>query len=183
MTLGSWFKEYVYFPLGGSWGGTLKTFRNLLVVWLLTGIWHGANWNFALWGMILFLLIAVEKAGLKRLLDRFRVIGHLYMMAVIPLTWAVFVHTDWGEMRLFFMRLFGTGAAEGSVFAGDYLKYGREYGAHLLLCLLFVTRIPQKIWRCLSHTYIGQLVLVGIFAGVVYCLYLGMDNPFLYYQF
>lgn len=183
MTLGSWFREYVYIPLGGSREGIGKTYRNLLIVWVLTGVWHGASWNFALWGLALFGLIALEKAFLQKWLERFSLMGHLYMAAVIPLSWAIFAHEDWNSMFLFFQRLFGAAGDTGTVFAGDFLKYGREYGLHLMVCFLFVTRIPEKIWKKLSVTYVGQMALVGIFAGVVYCLYQGMDNPFLYYQF
>lgn len=182
MTLGSWFREYVYIPLGGSRNGTGKTYRNLAIVWLLTGIWHGASWNFALWGMVLFGLIAVEKAFLKRWLDRFPLLGHLYMTAVIPLSWAVFAITTWDDLTLFLGRLFGVGGITLG-FAGDWFKYMQEYGVLLLVCLLFITRIPQKLWGRLAGTGIGQVVLTGIFAGAVYCLYLGLDNPFLYYQF
>lgn len=183
ITLGSWFREYVYISLGGNRGGRFKTYRNLFIVWTLTGIWHGASWNFAAWGLLLFGLMALEKAGLKRVLDRHKWLGHLYMLAVIPLSWAVFAHTEWEQLCLFFSRLFHFGDAAGKVFVGDYLKYGKEYGACLLLCILFSTRISQKIWRKLRGTYIGQFIIVGIFACVVYCLHIGMDNPFLYYQF
>ena len=183
ITLGSWFREYVYIPLGGNRGGKMKTYRNLFIVWILTGIWHGASWNFALWGMCLFVLIAVEKAGLKRILDRYRLLGHLYMLAVIPLTWAVFALDKWDQMVVFFRRLFGAASLDGYVYAGDYIKYGKEYGILLLLCFLFITRIPQTLWRKLKRTYIGQIILIGIFVSVVYCLYIGLDNPFLYYQF
>lgn len=183
MTLGSWFREYVYIPLGGNRGGRLKTYRNLMVVWLLTGIWHGAGWNFALWGMVLFGLIAVEKAGWKKITEKYKIIGHFYMMLAIPLSWAVFAHSDWLQMSAFFQRLFGIGENTGYVYAQDYVKYGREYGVWLFFCLFFTTRLPQKIWRKLKGTYTGQMVLAGIFAAVIYCLYIGLDNPFLYYQF
>lgn len=183
ITLGSWFREYVYIPLGGNRGSKAKTYRNLFIVWLLTGIWHGASWNFVLWGLLLFVLIAVEKAGWKHVLDRYRLLGHLYMMVVIPLSWAVFAHNEWGKLTCFFGRLFGVGEVTGCVYTGDYIKYGREYGLCLLLCLLFTTRIPQKLWKRLKRTYTGQIILAGIFVGVVYCLYIGLDNPFLYYQF
>ena len=146
ITLGSWFREYVYIPLGGNRGSRGMVYRNLLMVWLLTGIWHGAGWNFVLWGIILFILIAVEKAGLKKWLDKYRALGHLYMAAVIPLSWAVFAHPQWQQLVLFFRRLFGQAAGNGIVFAGDYVKYGKEYGIYLLICLLFSTRLPQKIW-------------------------------------
>lgn len=183
ITLGSWFREYVYIPLGGNRGSRLKTYGNLFIVWLLTGIWHGAGWNFALWGILVFILIAVEKAGLKQMLERFKLLGHLYMMAVIPLSWAVFAHSQWDQMLYFFRRLFNLGEITGHVYAKDYIKYSKEYGLCLLLCLLFTTRIPQKIWKRLRRTYLGQIILVGIFVCVVYYLYIGLDNPFLYYQF
>ena len=106
ITLGSWFKEYVYIPLGGNRGSKAKVYRNLFIVWLLTGIWHGAGLNFVLWGLILFALIVLEKAGLKKLLDKWRLLGHAYMVVFIPLTWAVFANSDWQQMILFFKRLF-----------------------------------------------------------------------------
>ncbi len=183
ITLGSWFREYVYIPLGGNRGSKAKVYRNLFIVWLLTGIWHGAGLNFVLWGFILFTLIAVEKAGLKHILDRYKFLGHLYMAAVIPLTWAVFANSSWEQLVLFFKRLFGIEVASGHVFAADYIKYGKEYGVYLLLCLMFCTRIPSRIWEKIKHTYAAQIILVVIFVGVVYCLYKGLDNPFLYYQF
>lgn len=183
MTLGKWFREYVYIPLGGNRKGTFLTYRNLLIVWMLTGMWHGSSLNFCLWGLLLFCLIAIEKAGLKRILDRFRLLGHLYMCLVIPLSWMVFAHTDIAQMKLLFTRLFGIENPAGVIFQGDYLKYGREYGIYLLLCALFVTRIPQYIWEKLRTTYIGQILLTGIFVASVYFLYQGLDNPFLYYQF
>ena len=82
MTLGSWFKEYVYIPLGGNRKGIARTYLNLFIVWMLTGIWHGADWNFVLWGLLLFILIAVEKAGLGDFMEKHRVIGHIYMIVL-----------------------------------------------------------------------------------------------------
>ena len=183
ITLGSWFNEYVYISVGGNRGSKAKVYRNLFIVWLLTGIWHGAGLNFVLWGLILFALIVLEKAGLKKLLDKWRLLGHAYMVVFIPLTWAVFANSDWQQMILFFKRLFDMGGTAGSLFAEDYMKYGKEYGLYMLVCLVFITRLPSKIWSKIKDTYVGQIVLIGIFVAVVYCLYIGLDNPFLYYQF
>jgi len=183
ITLGSWFREYVYIPLGGNRCGKWKTLRNLFIVWLLTGIWHGASFNFALWGVLIFVLIAIEKAGFQKILEKYRVLGHLYMVTVIPFFWAVFAISDGADLIAFISRLLGVTVSDSVVFAGDFLKYGREYGLIMVICLLFIIRIPQRIWEKLRETYVGQLVLAGIFAGAVYCLYMGMDNPFLYYQF
>lgn len=183
MTLGGWFREYVYIPLGGNRRGMGRTYLNLFLVWLLTGIWHGAGWNYAMWGVTLFVLIAVEKAGLKKILDKYRLLGHIYMIFIIPLSWAIFANTSWEQMVLFFKRLFGAGNTTGYLYAGDYLKYGKDYGICLALCLLFSTRIPEKIWSKAKGSYVGKLALIGVFVGVIYYLYIGMDNPFLYYQF
>ncbi len=183
MTLGSWFKDYVYIPLGGNRAGKAKMLRNMLLVWLLTGVWHGAGVNFLLWGMLLFVLIAIEKAGLKQWLDKYKAAGHVYMAAAIPLTWAVFANADWNQLVIFFQKLFGINAVTGGVFSGDYIKYGKEYGAYLLLCFLFCTRLPQKVWGKFKNSYAEAVVLTGIFLGAVYCLYIGLDTPFLYNQF
>ena len=131
----------------------------------------------------MFALIALEKAGFQKLLDKCKVLGHVYMAAAVPLTWAVFANSDWQQMILFFKRLFGIEALTGQLFAADYVKYGKEYGLYMLVCLLFITRLPQKVWAKMKDTYVGYIVLIAIFVSVVYCLYIGLDNPFLYYQF
>lgn len=183
ITLGSWFREYVYIPIGGNRIGKLRTYINLFVVWIMTGIWHGASWNFVLWGVLLFILIAFEKAVWKNVFERYKVIGHIYMMVVIPISWAVFAHSEISQMICFFKRLFQIGVTSRYVYSGDYVKYGKEYGIVLLLSLFFTTRVPQKLWKRIKNTYTGQFILIGIFVGAVYCLYIGLNNPFLYYQF
>ncbi len=100
-----WFREYVYIPLGGNRNGTLDTVRNLLAVWLLTGIWHGAGYNFVLWGVILFLVILLEKLFIGKYLEK-TPLAHAYMIILIPLTWAVFAVGDTDELSAFFSRLF-----------------------------------------------------------------------------
>ena len=123
ITLGSWFREYVYIPLGGNRCSKARNLFNLLFVWLLTGIWHGAGYNFLLWGFILFLLIATEKYLTGKFLNSHPAIGHIYMILIIPLMWAVFAVSDMRELGILFTRLFpffGTGAL--SVFKYDFLK-------------------------------------------------------------
>lgn len=184
MTLGGWFREYVYIPLGGNRGGFAKTVRNMFVVWLLTGIWHGASWNFVLWGLLLFVLLFVEKAGLGKVLERHKVLGHIYMILWIPLSWLVFVITDLSQLGIYLQKLFPFFGSTGTVlFQGDYLKYGKTYGIYLVLGILFATGVQEKLLKKNKNRLWVILLLLALFWASVYCMYLGMDDPFLYFRF
>lgn len=185
MTLGTWFREYVYIPLGGNRNGKHRTIRNMLAVWMLTGIWHGASWNFILWGLFLFLIMFIEKSVLKEILDRRRVLGHLYMIFMIPISWLIFAVQDMSQLGLYFTRLFSfiTGSKGINVFPGDYIKYGRSYGILLLTCIIFSTPLPRRVFEKAKNKPIGTLMLLTIFLVSIYCLYKGMNDPFLYFSF
>lgn len=184
ITLGSWFREYVYIPLGGNRRGALLTFRNLLAVWLLTGFWHGASWNFIIWGLLLFLIMSIERLGLLRVLERRRVIGHLYMMLTIPLTWLVFAVTDVRQILLYFQRLFPFLMKQSLFyFSGDYLKYGKLYAVSIAAGLLFMTDFPYRIYNRHKYSLVTAVVLLAVFWACVYCIRIGMDDPFLYFRF
>lgn len=184
MTLGGWFREYVYIPLGGNRGGFAKTVRNMFVVWLLTGLWHGANWNFVLWGLLLFVLLFVEKAGLGKVLERHKALGHIYMILWIPLSWLVFVITDLSQLGIYLQKLFPFFGNAGTVlFQGDYLKYGKTYGIYLVLGILFATGVQEKLLKKNKNRLWVILLLLALFWASVYCMYLGMDDPFLYFRF
>ena len=184
MTLGGWFREYVYSPLGGNRGGFAKTVRNMFVVWLLTGLWHGASWNFVLWGLLLFVLLFVEKAGLGKVLERHKALGHIYMILWIPLSWLVFVITDLSQLGIYLQKLFPFFGNAGTVlFQGDYLKYGKTYGIYLVLGILFATGVQEKLLKKNKNRLWVILLLLALFWASVYCMYLGMDDPFLYFRF
>lgn len=185
ITLGSWFREYVYIPLGGNRKGTARTIFNLFVVWLLTGIWHGASWNFVLWGLVLFFFIFIEKLCLKKYLDRYRWLGHLYMLLLIPLSWAVFAITDIKQLGIFLGRLFPfLGSEPINVFEQDYIVNLQSFGVLLLVCFIFSTPIPRRIFTVIRRNpLIEALILIAIFAGSLYCLFIGLDDPFLYFRF
>lgn len=183
MTLGGWFREYVYIPLGGNRGGFAKTVRNMFVVWLLTGLWHGASWNFVLWGLLLFVLLFVEKAGLGKVLERHKALGHIYMILWIPLSWLVFVITDLSQLGIYLQKLFPFFGSTGTVlFQGDYLKYGKTYGIYLVLGILFATGVQEKLLKKNKNRLWVILLLLALFWASVYCMYLGMDDPFLYFK-
>ena len=184
MTLGGWFREYVYIPLGGNRGGFAKTVRNMFVVWFLTGLWHGASWNFVLWGLLLFVLLFVEKAGLGKVLERHKALGHIYMILWIPLSWLVFVITDLSQLGIYLQKLFPFFGNAGTVlFQGDYLKYGKTYGIYLVLGILFATGVQEKLLKKNKNRLWVILLLLALFWASVYCMYLGMDDPFLYFRF
>lgn len=184
MTLGGWFREYVYIPLGGNRSGFAKTVRNMFVVWLLTGLWHGASWNFVLWGLLLFVLLFVEKAGLGKVLERHKALGHIYMILWIPLSWLVFVITDLSQLGIYLQKLFPFFGSTGTVlFQGDYLKYGKTYGIYLVLGILFATGVQEKLLKKNKNRLWVILLLLALFWASVYCMYLGMDDPFLYFRF
>lgn len=184
ITLGSWFREYVYIPLGGNRRSMPRVYFNLFAVWLLTGFWHGAGWNFIIWGLTLFLIIAVEKAGLKKILDKIRPLGHIYMILLIPLTWLIFAVTDMGQLGIYFQRLFDfAGTGSDTVFEGDFSKYLDMYGWLFGICLVMCTSIPARLFEYIKDKLAGAVILFAIFWGSVYCLYIGLNDPFLYFRF
>lgn len=183
ITLGSFFRDYVYIPLGGSRGGMPETLRNLLAVWVLTGLWHGGSVNFLLWGLALFLLIAVEKIGLGKLFARFSLLGRCYTLILIPVTWVFFALTDLGQLGLYLERLFPFAGGGIAVNPNDIWKYLGMYWHYLLLgvlwCIPFVSRFLQKHRR---HPLV-VLLTAAVFWLSVYCLVSMESNPFAYLKF
>lgn len=184
MTLGSWFREYIYIPLGGNRCGTLRSILHLLIVWLLTGIWHGAGYNFILWGLLLFVILLIEKLWIGRFLNQKPVLGHIYMIFLIPVTWAVFAVTDIRELGILFTRLFPFfGQGVWSLFRYDYRKYLAQYYPFLLTGLLFSTRLPYYLLKKIKNRFVLFLMLAVIAVASLYCMYRGFDDPFLYFRF
>lgn len=184
MTLGNWFKEYLYIPLGGNRNGTIATVRNLFIVWLLTGLWHGAGYNFILWGVSLFVIIFIEKFFIGEFLNKNPVVARLYMLILIPITWSVFAIEDIGQIGVFFTRLFPFfGQGVWSTFRYDYLKYLKLYYPFLIVGTLFSTRLPYNFLKRIKSRAFIVLLLFMIFTASIYCMYRGFDDPFLYFRF
>ena len=183
ITLGTWFRNYLYFPLGGSRCSRGRMIFNLLVVWLATGLWHGAHLNFLLWGLGLFGILTVEKLWLKKYLDRWPVLGHLYMLVLIPLSWAVFSVSDLGQLGAYFGRLLPLFSHTAAAFPLDFLKYGKTYGAFLVLGLVCSTSLPAYLYRRLKGTWAGAVILAVLFWLCLFCLSKGMNDPFMYFRF
>lgn len=183
MTLGSWFKEYVYIPLGGNRKGSGRTVFNLFVVWGLTGLWHGAAWNFVLWGIVFFLLISLEKRTYGKWLEKSRVLGHIYTMLLIPATWVIFAITDMGQLGGYLCNLAGYHREDILVGTTQLLRYLKEYGILLIACVIFATPLPAKLYWKWKDRWFMVLILLGIFWWSVREIISGSNNPFLYFRF
>ena len=182
ITLGKWFLDYVYIPLGGNRRGKWLGLRNLLIVWILTGVWHGATPNFIFWGLFIFSMIAIEKLWLGQHLEKGRIWPHLYLVNTIMLSWMLFAITDLSQIACYISRLFPFfgGAA---VSAADALRLGKQYGLFLLLGSFLSTSWFVRWWDKIRQTKWGTMLLFLAFWLVVYCLSAGLNDPFLYFSF
>ena len=186
ITLGAWFRDYVYIPLGGNRVNVPRHMFNMLVVWLFTGFWHGANWNFLLWGLFFFVLLVIEKYLTRNALERVPILGHAYMALVIPLSFLIFELSDLHQIAVYLERLFPFLPGEAAYVAeGDWLLALPAYGIPLLVGLIFCTSWPRRLYDRMKDTIWGSLLLLAIFWGSVYFLYIMRDatNPFKYAGF
>ena len=179
ITLSGWFRDYVYIPLGGNKLGIRKQLRNLLIVWLLTGIWHGAGWNFIAWGMYYFILLVIEKLWLLPHLKKGRIWPHIYTLVLVVFGWGMFVSGEKGVgLMLLLDRLF---CFRSGV---SVLYFLRNYGVILAIAVLCCTSLPEKCWSWMEkHTGV-QVAVLGILLAVSVCYLVGTTNsPFLYFNF
>ena len=184
ITLGNWFKEYVYIPLGGNRNGTIATMRNLLLVWLLTGIWHGAGYNFLLWGAFLAFVIIIEKLFLGKFLENHKIISHIYMILLIPLMWAIFSIEDFDSLKLFLGRLFPLSIESfKGPFPLDFLTPLKDYWYFFIIGFILSTKKPFELFKRINNQYVIMTISAVIFVGSAYCMYKGFDDPFLYFRF
>lgn len=184
ITLGKWFREYVYIPLGGNRRGKLRTFFNLTVVWALTALWHGADYNFLIWGGALLVFLGMEKLFLGNWLNRSRILGHLYVLFVVPLTWMAFAISDIRQLGIYFTRLFPFLNQTGRVLDRlDYVKYLSDYWPLFLLGIFFSTPIPAAFYKVFGKKWIGSIAVVGMLLLSIYYLTVSTNNPFMYFNF
>ena len=181
MTLGRWFKNYIYIPLGGSKNGMFKLILSTFAVWLFTGLWHGADWNFVIWGLGLFAIIMIEKFFIKEYLDKYPWLGHTYMLILIPVSWTVFAVSDLSKLGQLLNRMFVY--KNSGFFAGDYVKIVTSYWYLYLAGILFSTTLPKKIAEKNKIKFIENIVVIGIFWLSIYCLCTQANDPFMYFQF
>ncbi len=183
MTLGTWFRDFLYIPMGGSRKGNVRTVVNLLVVWILTGLWHGTTLNFLLWGVILGLLIIWEKFAVKDLMKRYPVIGHFHVLVLIPLTWVIFAIPDMKLLGVYFTRLFPFFGGGAHVNSGDFLKYLNTYWGLLLAGALLCMPPVYRIFVKKRNTPVMTVLIAALFWVCVYYMSVASSNPFMYFNF
>ncbi|MEF9983140.1 MAG: MBOAT family O-acyltransferase [Oscillospiraceae bacterium] len=178
MTLGSWFREYVYIPMGGNRVTPLRRTFNLLIVWAATGIWHGANWNFLIWGLFFFTIIVIEKQFIGDFLAKHKVFSHIYVIFLLLISWSIFALTDFSTLTLFISRLF---SFKGGT---DWVYYLRNYAVTFIIAGIFSTPWLKKYYEKLKpQSPIAIIMFAGIFLVSVAYLVDATYNPFLYFRF
>jgi alginate O-acetyltransferase complex protein AlgI len=181
VTLGAWFREYLYIPLGGNRKGSLRTILNLAVVWLFTGLWHGVGGNYLLWAGFLFLLIVNERLWLGKLLGKCRILSHVYVVFMVLMSWLPFAVGNWQALLAFLGRLFCFSGAP--INPSDYIVWGSSYAGLLIVGAVFMTPLPEKLWRKIRGHWISDIVLFVLFWVVVYYISTAAQDPFMYFQY
>lgn len=190
MTLSSWFRDYVYIPLGGNRVSTLKHIRNILVVWMLTGLWHGASWNFIIWGIYFGVILIIEKYYLNKVLEKLpRVIRNIYAMFIVMISFIIFSSDDISSALVAIKGLFSFSSLK---FSNDFIIYYiRSYGVILIgglvLCTPLIKNVINKLRENKILNYIINIfeviILVLILVVITSMLIDSSYNPFLYFRF
>lgn len=186
ITLSSWFRDYVYIPLGGNRKGFAKQIRNILIVWFLTGAWHGASWNFILWGLYFGVILILEKLIVLKLLDKCgKVFSHIYAITLILMGWVIFAFEDLQKIGAYFGAMFNV----GNFVNNEALYYLRNYGLIAIIGIICSTMIMKKFLNKLdkSNKMVVKIIEVLFYIGIlVLCtasLVTDTFNPFLYFRF
>ena len=187
ISLSTWFKEYVYIPLGGNRKGLLKQYRNIAIVWFLTGFWHGANWNYILWGVYFGVLLMLEKTFLLKALNKIpKFFGHIYALLMVAVGWLIFFFTDMSAGWSVFASMFG---GAGAVFTTSTVNYEILRNLLLLaLCAIGSTPYPKKLYYYLVNRFKAVEYMSPVFtcSSFLLCTAYMVDStfsPFLYYIF
>ncbi len=188
ISLGVWFREYVYIPLGGNRKGLPRQILNLFIVWFLTGLWHGAGWNFILWGLYFFVLLVIEKLFLLRLLDRLpKLIGHIYTLLCVFFSWVIFANDDITVLSEYVKSLF----FKYGFCSADARFYLMNFLAVFIAGILLSTPYPKKVFKLLlsrvksekARFALKLALCVIVFAASFICIVSSGYNPFLYFRF
>ena len=183
ISLSSWFKDYVYIPLGGSRVNILKNIRNILIVWILTGFWHGASWNFIFWGLYYGILLLLEKFVLKKYIDKLPdFVKHIYTIILVFIGWMIFAFDDSKYLFGFIKALTSNKFVDSA-----FLYYFKNYFLILVIATVFSLPVYPKVKEKMNNTIFTSLLSISIYVilFIVTLSYLVSDtyNPFLYFRF
>ena len=187
ITLSTWFKEYLYIPLGGNRRGLARQALNLLIVWTLTGFWHGAGWNFVMWGLYYFAILFIEKLFLLKALDKLpRLFRHAYALLLIVIGWVIFASDDVSVMLPYLGSMFGANGALGGMDVYTLLTRA----ALMVICCVASTELPRRLFvtaagkmnEKAAFTVKSALTLTLLALSVVFLIG-DSYNPFLYFRF
>ena len=187
MSLGQWFRDYVYIPLGGNRCSKARWILNIVFVWFLTGFWHGAQWNFALWGLYFALLLIIEKMWLGHLLEKNAIIGHVYLCIIVVIGFVLFNASSLFDAAEYIGAMFGWG--KYPLVSAEFIYYMKSYVLILVIGLIGATpvinqaarKVEQKLGKMAAVWEI--VILIGIFVLSTAYLVDGSFNPFLYFRF
>ena len=186
ISLSSWFKDYVYIPLGGNRCKKSRMFFNIFIVWLLTGFWHGAEWNFIIWGLYYFIILMLEKSFLLRVLKKLpAVLQHIYSLFLINMGWVIFSNDNLDKLGKTLRCMFGIGNID--LYNKTTAFYLLSFIVMIILAAIGSTEIPKKIGKKIDDSKAGAIGAV-IFILIVMTLStagLASDafNPFMYFRF
>ncbi len=183
MTLGDWFKKYIYIPLGGNRQGEGRTILNLLAVWILTSLWHGITGNFLAWGMILWFCIVVERQ-LDRceLFKEMQLLPRILVWVIIPVSWMCFAITDISQLQVYLGRMFALNQGI-NVSLKDWQRALSDYWYLFGACFIACTPILKKVYVRFKNTFVGKLLLSGIFWYCIWRILQEGENTFMYFRF
>jgi len=189
ISLGTWFKEYVYYPLGGNRSGKLKWLGNILVVWFLTGFWHGANWNFIIWGLFFGLILVIEKLFLKKLLDRTPgFINHIYVVFTVVISFVIFKNENLTDLMLNLKAMFG--ALDIPFVSTETLYYIKSNAILFIAAAGGATPLAKNLYDRLKETSFRKFAIIAAPVVMAAMLILSTGyivdssfNPFLYFRF
>lgn len=189
MSLGTWFRDYLYIPLGGNRVSKLRLMVNILVVWLATGFWHGASWNFVVWGLFFAMLLMIEKNCLLRYIEKIKIFNHVYVMLLVIISFVIFDSLTMKRAVEVIGEMFGANNLPLTTTQSLYLL--RSYAVIMVIGIFGATPLPKTIVNKLRKTNVGVIatdiaepfVLVSLLAVVTAFLIDGSFNPFLYFRF
>ena len=188
ISLGSWFREYVYIPLGGNRKGLRRQLLNILIVWCLTGFWHGASWNFVIWGLYFGILLIIEKVFLLKWLSGHKIFSHIYTIVLVIISWVIFAFDDISNVGLYLKAMFGLNGT--GVFSSQTLYYLAANAIVLVACAVFSVDLFKKkkmYVKTSALRYTIKAAKLAAFSAVflISVSFLVGDtyNPFLYFRF